>query len=66
MVFILLFYRSKMSRTLASEIEFKNLCDVLEKISEARFSRKADILKQFIQKCRLMSYKLKTEFATMV
>ncbi|XP_043526731.1 DNA ligase 4 [Frieseomelitta varia] len=54
-----------MSRTLASEIEFKNLCDVLEKISEAHLSRKADILKRFIQKCRLMSHKLKTEFATM-
>ena len=55
-----------MNRTLAGEIEFKNLCDVLEEISGAHFSKKADILKQFIQKCRLMSHKLKTEFATVV
>lgn len=66
MALIFLFYRSEMNRTLAGEIEFKNLCDVLEEISGAHFSKKADILKQFIQKCRLMSHKLKTEFATVV
>ncbi|KOX77101.1 DNA ligase 4, partial [Melipona quadrifasciata] len=36
--------------------------DVLEKISRAHFPRKTNILKQFIQKCHLMSHKLKTEF----
>lgn len=56
-----------MNTTLAGKIEFKELCNVLEEVSKARnTTKKADILDQFIKKCRTMSHKLKTEFPDMV
>lgn len=56
-----------MNRTLAGKIEFKKLCDELEKVSkECDITKKAYILEQFIQKCRIMGHKLKTEFPDMV
>lgn len=64
-------YRSKMNGTLASKIEFVELCGIFEKISKtdtrkSRISRKADILEQFFQKCRNMGRELKTEYLDMV
>ncbi|XP_003701870.1 DNA ligase 4 isoform X1 [Megachile rotundata] len=47
--------------TLATKIEFKKLCNVLEEIEEASSARKVDLLEKFIQQCRLISYKLKAE-----
>lgn len=56
-----------MNRTLAGKIEFKKLCDVLEKVSKAcDITKKANILEEFIEECRIMGHKLKTEFPDMV
>lgn len=55
-----------MSESLASNIEFKKLCNTLEEITKARGSKKADILEKFIQQCRIESHRLKTEFPNMV
>ncbi|OAD59332.1 DNA ligase 4, partial [Eufriesea mexicana] len=52
-----------MNPTLANKIEFKKLCNVLEEVSKARIAKKADILERFIQECRIISHKLKTEFS---
>ncbi|XP_031774071.1 DNA ligase 4 isoform X5 [Apis florea] len=57
--------RNEMNKTLAGKIEFKNLCNVLEKVSKAHNTEKADILEQFIQECRITGHKLKTEFPDM-
>ncbi|XP_050487709.1 DNA ligase 4 isoform X2 [Bombus huntii] len=59
-----------MNGTLASKIEFVELCGIFEKISKtdtrkSRISRKADILEQFFQKCRNMGRELKTEYPDM-
>lgn len=51
-----------MSVALADKIEFKKLCDVVERVTNARAAKKADILKRFIHQCRLDGRKLKTEF----
>lgn len=62
-------YRSKMNGTLASKIEFVELCDIFEKIfdtKKSQISRKADILEQFFEKCRNMGRELKTEYPDMV
>lgn len=60
-----------MNGTLASKIEFVELCGIFEKISKtdtrkSRISRKADILEQFFEKCRNMGRELKTEYPDMV
>ncbi|XP_076165211.1 DNA ligase 4 isoform X3 [Ptiloglossa arizonensis] len=54
-----------MSVTLAAELEFKKLCNVLEEIKKARVAKKAEILEKFIQQCRLINNKLKTRFPRM-
>ncbi|KOC59775.1 DNA ligase 4 [Habropoda laboriosa] len=54
-----------MSVTLEAKIEFKKLCNILEEITKAHASKKANILEKFIQHCRIISHKLKTEFPDM-
>ncbi|XP_054011340.1 DNA ligase 4 isoform X2 [Hylaeus anthracinus] len=49
-----------MSVTLAAQIEFKKLCNVLEEIKKSRAAKKVEILEKFIQQCRNASDKLKT------
>ena len=51
-----------MSVALADKIEFKKLCDIVERVAKAPAAKKADILKRFIHQCRLDGRKLKTEF----
>lgn len=48
---------------LEAKIEFKQLCDALEGIAKAREVKKKDqILQMFIDECRNIGDKLKTEY----
>ncbi|XP_076233598.1 DNA ligase 4 isoform X2 [Calliopsis andreniformis] len=50
-----------MTLTLASKIEFKRLCKVLEEVTKVQGEKKTEILRKFIQACRNISQKIKTE-----
>lgn len=51
-----------MATNLDAKIEFKELCDILEKITEAKGKKKEQILQTFIDSCRNIGNKLKTEY----
>ncbi|GAB1869757.1 DNA ligase 4 [Camponotus japonicus] len=49
--------------TLDAKIEFKQLCDILENVTKAQgVKKKAQILQTFIDSCRNIGNKLKTEY----
>ncbi|XP_078034928.1 DNA ligase 4 isoform X2 [Augochlora pura] len=50
-----------MSVSLAEKIEFKQLCNVFEEVTKATIAKKADVLKEFMQHCRCIGSKLKTQ-----
>jgi len=59
----MVFFYQEMATSLEAEIEFRRLCDVLENITKARETReKARILRAFIDDCRRMADKLRTEY----
>ncbi|XP_048509879.1 DNA ligase 4 isoform X2 [Athalia rosae] len=49
-----------MSLTLASKVKFKDLCDVLERISKAAAAEKYRFLEQFIKQCQILGEKIKS------
>lgn len=52
-----------MATDLEAKIEFKQLCDALEDIVKAReIKKKEQILQTFIDECRKIGDKLKTEY----
>jgi hypothetical protein len=52
-----------MATSLEAKIEFRRLCDVLENVTKAHGVReKMRILRTFIDDCRRMADKLKTEY----
>lgn len=53
--------------TLDAKIEFKQLCDILENVTKAQgVKKKAQILQTFIDSCRNIGNKLKTEYPELV
>ncbi|XP_031843344.1 DNA ligase 4 isoform X2 [Nomia melanderi] len=50
-----------MNTTLAEKIKFKELCNILEEVSKAHTTKKAEILERFMQRCRFISQELKIQ-----
>ncbi|XP_076284249.1 DNA ligase 4 isoform X2 [Lasioglossum baleicum] len=50
-----------MSATLEEKIKFKDLCNVLEKVTKTPVAKKTDILEKFIQECRRVGCELRTQ-----